>query len=398
MESKSTSQNQTPQPAPGLAIEAAPQVNQTIHKRVVVLRPDLNPVPDRILVIFERVGTGLRFRDVLQPNRGFIRRSPTAFFREHVAYAVDTDANLQLEFQFTVTLRDQIHSVELTFYVDYRVGDARLITEKLEADPLSRLQDRIQRLIGAAISATPWIEIKENFQEVESRILDEQSVPAARIREFAESVGIGVERMSVSYRLLDKDTEILRALEQARIDEVKRTIAQEAEDAKKQQERKHKAMDNVVDSVNSAIEKLAGTIENPEEFRRTAATIVEAVQGFGNTILEDSARSRAEPSVATGFRPKLLNPVGGVEDMLHATIDRVAGSGSRPNDKRQLLAAILSLYAECLLGNAADVARLGHSADRVDEMLERLAENFAEDDLEELRALCRPSRIRDAAA
>ncbi|MGH9844531.1 MAG: PP2C family protein-serine/threonine phosphatase, partial [Blastocatellia bacterium] len=195
--------------------------NLTIEERLVKEAPDTNPMVGHKVVIFEQVGEGSEFRQVLKPGERFEKRRKSLFGPAPVyfAYAVNTDQQLRLEFSDRFLHKDQVHSFDLTFRVEYCAADdddgMRRLAERVNSDPLKRLQDEIKRVLGRAIAGLEWETIKtncvaDNFKEVAHAVLTDAAAGQAssnfnNLCRFATELGIKLKAIELICNLVEED-------------------------------------------------------------------------------------------------------------------------------------------------------------------------------------------------
>lgn len=222
--------------------------NLTKQQRVVKMAADLGPVPGHDLVIFRQVGEGRGFEKVLSQEAiaagekfkpGWIGRS--SFF----AYAVNMDPNLRLEFSQKLAHKNGIHSFVLHFSIEYCVINSRSIAERIDSDPVKRLQDEIDKLIGRHVAGMEWNRIESHFDEVGDQILKAEgtsgggfSVIRERIFKLAADLGIEVKSIELRRTLLEEDLELGHIRKKDAVEREKHEIEHEAAGHKKSLEQK----------------------------------------------------------------------------------------------------------------------------------------------------------------
>ena len=377
--------------------------NKTVAERLAREAPGLSVVAGHFLVVYETVGEGRVFRALLQPGEPFQRRR----WRKYFAYAVSADPTLQMEFRDRIIHQDQIHSFDLTFTVDYFVRDAHKLTDKLDTDPLQRLEDRIKRVIGRAIAQEEWDKIRSQteFKDVERAVLrsgDPNEVDSTtnldRIREFADDLGIGVKTIELTRRLLEEDlkpdiatkeAELEAAISQVEHERTKQRRQQESElqedEIRRQQslrrtelngkatlleedlalsrrEQMHEAQlefqQGMLKAFNTAVRNLSDGIENADDFSRSADAALQILEKIRNSAVmqpdghpETKALQEEQKFAAIGLTPPAHEAefhrlfVDGLAQIKRWTCPA--------QEKRQLLSAILHLLAELVLAEHA---------------------------------------------
>jgi hypothetical protein len=188
--------------------------NLTRSLRIAFSVPDCSPVPDHDLVIFKKVGAGLEFRDLVPAGKRFQKK--LLDWGDYEAFAVSRDENLRHVFSHPDTHLDQIHSYILRFTLLFEVSNPRRLAEKLDGDPLRRLQQETIELLGGAARHLDWHILVTESLELERTLLgkettSEQGVVLTnleKLRRVAKDLGISLGTISIQRSLPKRETDV----------------------------------------------------------------------------------------------------------------------------------------------------------------------------------------------
>jgi transcriptional regulator with XRE-family HTH domain len=171
----------------------------------------IGPDPARFLVIFKQVAGGKVLHEVLKPGEVF-RRPFLASVNAYRAYAVSTDPHLRHSFSRKFQSSRQARSFVLHFDLEFRVSEPRDLALGMESgDPVQRMEEEVARVLGATARRFAWEELKEEAADFGPLLLEAETADSrgerksnfARLRAFAESLGLRLERISITRSLLE---------------------------------------------------------------------------------------------------------------------------------------------------------------------------------------------------
>jgi hypothetical protein len=344
----------------------------TQEARLVKYVNGVDPMPDHYLVVFKKVGNGRRFHATLSAGEK-LRRSIFASPSSFITYAVPSDTDLRHRFNRPYQTHEQTHSFILYFTVEYRISDPRALVEKLDSDPLQRLEDEIHSAILQTTKLLSWPDIEQEQIDLEYLLFQATSGTAGtisnleKLKLFAQAQGIEVRRIAVS-RKLPKDeirAPVVRKLEQQRREmmmahhdtallEQGQRQTLEAQD--KGFARRQGVADGIAANTSRAISQATDGVRS---FRDIHNAIGEFV-GIQNTILGIASGSG---QVDAGNVPSLpASPAGGLlaasasattplATLLAEICAHLGGMACDTNERTQMLSLALHLVAEVLRGN-----------------------------------------------
>ncbi len=150
--------------------------NLTISENLVREVP-LAPLPAHALVVYKVVNGGRTFQGELSPEQQF-QEEKTSWWKRfrsdppsYLAYAVNLNEHLRLQFSRRVLLQNQVDGFDLIFKLKYHVSSPRRVVERLSEDPLSKLQNEIIDLITDVVSNEEWDAIRDRFNLVADNAL-----------------------------------------------------------------------------------------------------------------------------------------------------------------------------------------------------------------------------------
>src|SRR5215210_5965280 len=132
--------------------------NLTLEQRLVKSALDANPVPDHDLVVFRKLGGGgLRFHSLLGPDDKLSLVDKLSLGSSVTVYAVTRDQNLRHKAAVPgLKSADHVGPFTLDLTLALRITDPRILVEKLESDPLGRLEKEVREVLGRIASRMAW--------------------------------------------------------------------------------------------------------------------------------------------------------------------------------------------------------------------------------------------------
>jgi hypothetical protein len=150
--------------------------NLTISENLVREVP-LAPLPAHALVVYKMINGGRTYQAELSPEQQF-QEEKTSWWKRfrsdppsYLAYAVNLNEQLRLQFSRRVLLQNQVDVFDLIFKLKYHVSSPRRVVERLSEDPLLKLQNEIIDLVTVIVSNEEWDAIRDRFNIVADKAL-----------------------------------------------------------------------------------------------------------------------------------------------------------------------------------------------------------------------------------
>ena len=411
-------------------------------RRIVWLLQEVAPEPGCDLVIFEQVGQGKKFREVVPAGEEF--RVPLAeralHRRKYLAYAVVRDPNLEHEVSIPCDSRDGLGPLAVHATIYFEVSNPRRLAEA--GDPLPRLMEEVKRLARRAVSRFEWSTLVDGEVDVEQEILsamatDESGdrLPHAEIlRNLASQLGLRLKNIRLSTSLptyeTDPGREIHKIGKQERVaeaehDRLKKEAKRQAE-LQAAEEENRRALDQiraererwqeehqsqiealrrgrltvqanaerlrelagrVVGALGIAMDGVASRMETPQEL----VGAIEAIRDVQRrtrllvpgTESESQALAEASPTLLTAA----TGPRGRVIRKISELFEIAAHLPPDSNQPRRVTSIGLHMLAEALLGAAADPALLSRFHRDLEEEIKTLVASGRASSHEQLTVL-----------
>jgi hypothetical protein len=363
--------------------------NITLEQKLVKPALDANPVPDHNLIVFRRVGGGgLRFHSLLGPDDKLGLVDKVRLGSSVAVYAVTRDQNLRHKMNIpALKSADHVGPFALNLTLAFRITDPQVLVEKLESDPLGRLEREAREVLGRVASRMDWSEIQASAYNFEDHLLstaiqDESGrrVPSlALLQQFAEELGLELKSIQVSRQLPAEVGEaarvLLREREQRMIDEELQKTALKNEQLQAQREEfqawKANTLGNIqrlgaistsaTNNLAKVLEQIADKVDTAPALRtvmnelismRDEIAMISAVGG-GATA---NVASREMKTLGASYGPVFLGatPAAGLTGLL----DRLATLPLDPADRNRLHACLFHLAGELARQGEADPAAI----------------------------------------
>lgn len=388
--------------------------NLTLEQKLVKPALDANSVPDHDLVIFRRVGGGgLRFHSLLGPDDKLGLVDKVRLGSSVAVYAVTRDQNLRHKMSIPgLKSADHVGPFALNLTLAFRIANPQVLVEKLESDPLGRLEWEAREVLGRVASRMDWSEIQASAYNFEDHLLstaiqDESGrrVPSlAFLQQFAEKLGLELKGIQASRQLPAEVGEaarvLLREREQRMIDEELQKTALKNEQLQAQREEfqawKANTLGNIqrlgaistsaTNNLAKVLEQIADKVDTAPALRtvmselismRDEIAMISAVGGGANT----NGGSREMKPLGASTGPALL---GSTPAGLTGLLDRLATLPLKPADRNRLHACLLHLAGELARQGEADPAAVDacfrNLADQIS-LLDQVAETAEQRDL-----------------
>ncbi len=378
--------------------------NLTFDQSLVREHVGLDALPGYKVVVFEKLKEGgERFLKVVNRDERF-RSFPFDFWNSREKYfslAVN-ESILNYTFEETVTLDDDLRKFTLILHLKYHAGDFRKVAELARQDPLKRLKDEIGQTLSRSCAQRKWEMIKDRFRELELIVLNAER---ARLRQFAGTLGIEINDISLDRRLpvTEKEVDLARlrasvekekfwidqdltsvkdgtlrarnhALRKDAIDQKydlrsldldKQLELQEKENVVHRAAQHQKILDGRDEAIITVIGNVARNTETPTDVRE----IIEIGSDI-NSILQSGQLSAPAPGAlperpATGL---LAAGEDRVASLLAFAMREIESSKFTTAQKRSLTSNIMHLLAEAMLDDEADDALLEKYSKKLSEL------------------------------
>lgn len=371
--------------------------NLTLKQGIVKFVSGVDPISDHDLVVFKQVGQGREPYTVV-PSGGRFRpglmdRLAATFF----AYAVTRDQDLRYRFTEVFLSSDQVDPFSLDFVLALRVADPLRIVEKLETDPVKRLEDEVKEVLRFAVTRMGRIAIERPVSEVERLALEEEGTDdtglrmtnLARLRNFAFQLGLDLKGIQFLRYL----TEEAVAPEQARIGESRRRRVKE-ETAKtdfqnlqivgafsEYEARRGNAIRDVLrvreltdaaaKSLERSLNNIADRVDSAPALRSALAEMVHIRSELGQLAEGSTPQLEVAPGALVGSlqSPLLTSEQSPLADLISRMFSLFEG---QPLARHRLYSAVLHLLGELVLDGAADEPTLDHYSAVLSQQLQEM--------------------------
>ena len=378
--------------------------NLTFDQSLVRQHVGLDALPGYKVVVFEKLKEGgERFLKVVNRDERF-RSFPFDFWNSREKYfslAVN-ESILNYTFEETVTLDDDLRKFTLILHLKYHAGDFRKVAELARQDPLKRLKDEIGQTLSRSCAQRKWEMIKDRFRELELIVLNAER---ARLRQFAGTLGIEINDISLDRRLPVTEKEVDLARIRASVEKEKFWIDQDLTSVKdgtlrarnhalrkdaidqkydlrsldldKQielQEKEtvvHRAAQHqkILDGRDEAIITVIGNVARNTETPTDVREIIE-IGSDVNSILQSGQLSAPAPGALPGMPASGLLAAGEdrVASLLAFAMREIENSKFTTAQKRSLTSNMMHLLAEAMLDDEADEALMEKHSKKLSEL------------------------------
>ncbi len=353
--------------------------NLTRREKLVKLAADLNAVPEYYLVIFKKVGEGLEYRQTLSPGETF-KRKLLESHDSFVAYKVPCDQNLRHRFsKKLLTVDSRGFTLHVTLL--YGVSDPQTVVNKIERDPLRRVQEEILRILGSRAVRLDWSVIKKGARHLEWSLWHESPTTTNNalqdIQAFAHEQGIGVVNIGIA-----------RSLPEDALSERQREHDAEAEYNTESVEHalKESELRTFATARDALANRAASSAETFGDMKR-ALHDWKALQGSG---LQSSAMPlEGLPQLVDQFP---LPGGGGLPQLLSSALDHLLAI--EPISRRRLFSSFFHLLGE-LLAEDENEERVAEYRDELERNFKTTLRQLNRDQFAFLRSLLDVDHLRN---
>ena len=360
--------------------------NLTTEQLFVKPALDANPHPGHDLVVFRRVGKGQRFHSCLGPDDRLGLMDKLALGSNLVAYAVSRDQNLRHKVSIAgLKSADHVGPFGLDLTLALCIIQPQLLVEKLESDPLGRLEREVQEVLGRVASRMEWSEIESTAYDFEDQllsttVLDDSGarVPSlAFLQRFAVELGFQLRGIQVSRQFSEEVGEgnrvARREKEQRRIfEEEKKTalLNQQLESRLKEYEAwQANALGNIQrlgaisQSATSSLAKVLAQISDKVDSAQALRSVMNELNAMRNeiavlaTVGDGGSGSNSEMRSMAGASPAALlasspfDPVSGLVSRIFGCLN---GIPWQPGERNRLYSSLLRLAGELIQDETDD--------------------------------------------
>jgi hypothetical protein len=345
--------------------------NLTRGLRIAFEAPDFRPLPGHDLVIFKRVGAGLRFRRLVPAGQlfrpGLLESGVTL-----VAFAVSRDPNWTHKFFKRLVHVKQIYQFTLNCSVSFHVRDAQQLVELLERDPLLRIENEAVEIFGGTVAHLDWTVISGEEEQMSRTALlqegpDRHGVMRSNLERFelfAAEYGIAVDRVVLTRSLPTEHLKVPAAQKSA--DEARQIgwIRHPLQVEDKLREAQLRSMDREQTFIDTGLEAAIATLRrvagNVGSFEEMAGAVDRLVEIRGKVQLALGGGGATAALLAPGASPLL--PAGASQaprlpDLLQGLARLLSGLPPEPA-VRALACAALHLLAELFADGESDLGRI----------------------------------------
>jgi hypothetical protein len=383
-------------------------------KGVVQERADLNPVTGCWRVVYEKLGDGARFLQLLDEEEDFqtekkgifktVMSKALASEPEYLTYAVSKQKNLLLEFPQRVVHQNQINHFDLYFRVEYHVSDPKALVVRLRAvkeDLLVKLRDIIGDEVGRVCRRIPWEIVKDEyaFNDMADDLTRPDKELFQRLQNKAGDLGFAITDIRLSLRLLEIDVD-----EPKKVSEHQRILAkkvrdlqltqadEDIKDVSKIRALRRERWDGGTRALITSLDKIAGDTDTATKLRETLNDIGSIFDPQMANAPGSEAQSLPESS------PRLLSektggPLGKGLSVVQQVVGVVVQLDLREREKRLLLSSIFHLAGALLESGESKPEALEHYQEKYQTVLEQFLHELSTQQHDTLTSLLSIERL-----
>jgi hypothetical protein len=344
--------------------------NLTLEMRLVRPLMEPRPEPGCHVVVFKETGGGKAFDRVLPPGQTF-RKRLMELFSSYTAYAVPADPRLRYRFseQYDTGVGDLHDQFVLHVSLSYRVIHPEAIAERVDRDPLGRLQSEVKDVLLRQASMLRFEDLMNGHFDLEGYVLQVREHPPRaaepsnleRFQELARDLGIELQRVEItrtySSHKIGTGTERVKVDRESVLNKEKTTAEIELETLRRRGERPIEVLDSVTEGLRRIIENVSGDVGTVRELRGVVGEVADVRDEFAR-VLGGASVALPEPQVRGALGPMTEAGGAGVAKLwrseLQQLFEAVDTLDCRPSQKRVLVGKILHVLAEASLGRDSD--------------------------------------------
>lgn len=394
----------------------------------VVAAQDMGVKPQggRDLVVFKSVDGGQQFVRIVRAGEAMPKSWFPTFSGPHVSYAVSTNPNLRHKFTASIDHMSPGHafSMECTFL--FGVQNPRIVVERLEDDPVRRVEDELTLRLTLPARTIPWNELERDVLSTAgaslSRTLLSGPVEGAAVgsetgdtllrylRSFSEAYGLRLGEVSIVWRLSAREVE--PATSDIDVDREISLIASRKRKklaefiADKELELERLRHETVTRGIRLTQQYKDSLYTHADEALGVVARGIDTIEKLGRAI-ETGQRMMGRPDPGPGqiTNGALVDGVltalpaaastSGLGTTLAETVLLVDGFDLGPGKKREIVSALLHVIAESYRDNLEDDSLLKEYLDRVAALLRPLTNTLTSEQFSALRRVSDPVLLRE---
>lgn len=329
------------------------------------------PKPGYSLVLFRQAKSGLEY-DRIIPNGQHLEqgRFLSRLFnndQQYVCYAVNADPHLRHSFNSRIDHASHGHRFELGYTFTFSVSNERAVVERLNDDPVHKIEVEIKQSVDAEARKLPWQRLYDSVLETAGDELTNEIIgrQLERLKEYSKKYGIDLQSIVLEWRLTEEEVATIQAEIKSRRDKdlsKTRTETQKAEIQDEQEvsllrarneaainsiRRREKFNDELLRQSGQAMENVVANINTPEALVRAYGVVQQASelpQGPGHARLGGGAAYAALPAAGVS-----AFPVRRFLDEVLAHLEQLCLNGI---EGRRLFSDVLHLIAECSIAGS----------------------------------------------
>lgn len=409
-----------------------------------VVKFDVSPAPQAgyKVVVFENTRGGTIFRTILNPGDRPIKIK-SGFFASPASYkccAVNSDNNLNFDFETQMTLAAQHQHFTLKCTVYFYISSPKLMALVFETDPLKRIKEEVEKRLKKNIlqSKIKMQHVQDNFYEIKEKILPYATLN--QFRDFAGKFGIIIKEVIMTYKVPEKylkpgikEDDYFLKQKTAYID--KAEILEKQEDEKEKlghkqeirkieyvhekdelsQKNRLKDMGNFQDEKNtchtlamedmknslevrkeipklliSAMNNVIGSINSPESLSKVATESIKVFKQLANEIQGPNQVSGEKQITAAASEMKSLmtggtSPFDEAKTLLRDILTKIKSASIEPEDKKSMLSCTTHLLGELDMEEQAEPEVIKKYLDKLIEYSVEYRKIFTRDVMEQIK-------------
>jgi hypothetical protein len=380
----------------------------TEEKNLVKRLNRVAPQPAHYLVVFKKMEEGKRLRACVSPGDPF-KKPIFESLESFVAFAVPADLNLRHRFQRTYKSHDLLHSFVLNFTLDYWVSDPTTLVERLDSDPLKRLEEEVDLILDQRKKSLGWSAIEQEQTDLGDVLFNSpESRPTLdQLSGFASTQGLSVRRVAITRDLPSDEISVathhIGATRQQKILEIdhetkqlEQSIDQDLKGKEAGFGRRNAVANGITDNLNRAISQATDPIRTFKDIQKAAVEgmqIQATVAGMAAGGAMPAVPLEIQGGAIAGELPASADPssCGALLSSISTAVDAVA---TTPADRRQLLSSCLHVVAEALRGEEAHEETLAQYTGALSALLTKLLPILKPEQTKFLRSLQDTNRLR----
>jgi hypothetical protein len=372
------------------------------------------------LVVFKLVNGGRKFVRIVEDGEVMPWQWLSGLTAANVSYAVSTNRSLRHTFTKDIDHASPGHSFTMECSFLFAVDNARILVERLDDDPVRRVENELKLRLVQSARIIPWPELSEDVRRTAGKnvthwVLDGQVDTIAAggetrllqyMHAFSKSYGIALGEITIVWRLaarevepavaeveVDRNLSLLQTqqrMKQAEVDAEgglnKQRRMYDADE--REYERQQRARDSFYTHLDEALGGVARNVDSMDK-------LAKAVQG-GRQLFDP----RPRPALSSGdgeVIAALPETTGGsaLATTLSEIVRLTEDLDIAPATKRELVGSLLHIIAETYAAGEDSVERLNKYRDRLSAVLRPLTGVLSSEQFSTLRRVSDPAILKD---